>query len=95
MATLPSYAVPALVAEVSRLMIEHPMADAVIEEIDGRRIQVDGHWLVDFASCNYLGLDLDLEVITQVPAYLAAGAPIPAGPGRSPAPSPTGGSSRC
>ena len=71
MATPPSYAVPDLVAEVSRLMIEHPMADAVIEEIDGRRIQVDGHWLVDFASCNYLGLDLDLEVITQVPAYLA------------------------
>jgi 8-amino-7-oxononanoate synthase len=71
LATPPSYAVPDLVAEVSRLMIEHPMADAVIEEIDGRRIQVDGHWLVDFASCNYLGLDLDLEVITQVPAYLA------------------------
>jgi 8-amino-7-oxononanoate synthase len=47
------------------------MADAVVEEIDGRRIQVDGHWLVDFASCNYLGLDLDLEVINQVPAYLA------------------------
>jgi len=47
------------------------MADAVVEEIDGRRIQIDGHWLVDFASCNYLGLDLDLEVIAQVPAYLA------------------------
>src|SRR5215203_2258951 len=47
------------------------MADAVVEEIDGRRIQIDGHWLVDFASCNYLGLDLDLEVIAQVPASLA------------------------
>src|SRR5215208_3040513 len=52
-------------------MVEHPMGDAIVEEIDGRRIQVDGHWLVDFASCNYLGLDLDLEVIAQVPAYLA------------------------
>ena len=40
------------------------MGDAIVEE-------VDGHWLVDFASCNYLGLDLDLEVIAQVPAYLA------------------------
>ena len=70
--TIPAaYTVPPLVAEVSRLMVEHPMADAVVEEIDGRRIQVDGHWLVDFASCNYLGLDLDLEVIAQVPAYLA------------------------
>jgi 8-amino-7-oxononanoate synthase len=63
--------VPPSLAEVSRLIVEHPMADAVVEEIDGRRIQVDGHWLVDFASCNYLGLDLDLEVIAQVPAYLA------------------------
>jgi len=52
-------------------MVEHPMGDAIVEEVDGRRIQVDGHWLVDFASCNYLGLDLDLEVIAQVPAYLA------------------------
>jgi 8-amino-7-oxononanoate synthase len=66
-----TYSVPALVAEVSRLIADHPMADAVVEEIDGRRIRVDGHWLVDFASCNYLGLDLDLEVMAQVPAYLA------------------------
>jgi 8-amino-7-oxononanoate synthase len=66
-----TYTVPPQVAEVSRLMAEHPMGDAVVEEIDGRRIQVDGHWMVDFASCNYLGLDLDLEVIAQVPAYLA------------------------
>jgi 8-amino-7-oxononanoate synthase len=69
--TIPAaYTVPPLVAEVSRLILEHPMADAVVEEIDGRRIRVDGHWLVDFASCNYLGLDLDREVIDQVPGYL-------------------------
>jgi 8-amino-7-oxononanoate synthase len=68
---VPSYAVPEPVAEVARLMAEHPMGDAVVDQVDGRRIQVDGHWLVDFASCNYLGLDLDLEVIGQVPAYLA------------------------
>jgi 8-amino-7-oxononanoate synthase len=66
-----TYTVSPQVAEVSRLMVEHPMGDAVVEEVDGRRIQVDDHWLVDFASCNYLGLDLDLEVIAQVPAYLA------------------------
>jgi 8-amino-7-oxononanoate synthase len=65
-----AYTVPAMVAEVSRLIREHPMADAVVEEIDGRRIRVGGHWLVDFASCNYLGLDLDPEVIAQVPGYL-------------------------
>jgi 8-amino-7-oxononanoate synthase len=66
-----TFTVPPQVAEVSRLMVEHPMADAIVEEIEGRRIRVDGHWLVDFASCNYLGLDLDLDVIAQVPAYLA------------------------
>ena len=66
-----AYTVPPRVAEVSRLILEHPMADAVVEEIDGRRIRVGHHWLIDFASCNYLGLDLDPEVIAQVPGYLA------------------------
>ena len=46
------------------------MSDAVIEEIDGRRIRIGEQWLVDFASCNYLGFDLDREVIDAVPAYL-------------------------
>lgn len=35
--------------------------------IDGRRIQVsDNHWVIDFASCNYLGLDLDPEMEVDV-----------------------------
>jgi 8-amino-7-oxononanoate synthase len=34
-----------MVAEVWRLIREHSMADAVVEEIDGRRIRVGGHWL--------------------------------------------------
>jgi 8-amino-7-oxononanoate synthase len=70
--TIPfGYVVPGMVAEISRLMAHHPMGDAVVEEIDGRRIRVGRQWLVDFASCNYLGLDLDPEVIAQVPGYLA------------------------
>jgi 8-amino-7-oxononanoate synthase len=48
------------------------MLDAVIDEIDGRMIRIGDHWLADFASCNYLGLDLDREVIEAVPAYLDA-----------------------
>ncbi|GIJ44971.1 2-amino-3-ketobutyrate CoA ligase [Virgisporangium aliadipatigenens] len=36
--------------------------DQVIEEVDGRRIRIGDRWLVDFASCNYLGLDLDPAV---------------------------------
>ena len=46
------------------------MTDAVIEEIDGRMIRIGDRWLADFASCNYLGFDLDREIIDAVPGYL-------------------------
>src|SRR3954454_8382168 len=36
--------------------------DQVIDEIDGRRIRIDGRWLIAFASCNYLGFDLEPEI---------------------------------
>ena len=48
------------------------MMDAVIEEIDGRMIRVGDQWLADFASCNYLGFDLDPEIIQAIPAFLEA-----------------------
>src|SRR4029077_15298571 len=44
----------------------HPIAPAVIEEIDGRMIRVGDRWLADFASCNYLGFDLDRQIIDAV-----------------------------
>ena len=43
-----------------------PMIDAVIEEIDGRRIRVGDRWLIDYASCNYLGFDLEPEIIDAI-----------------------------
>jgi 8-amino-7-oxononanoate synthase len=46
------------------------MVDAVIDEIDGRQIRIGDQWLTDYASCNYLGLDLDEEIIEAVPEYL-------------------------
>ncbi len=46
------------------------MMDAVIEEIDGRMIRIGDRWLADFASCNYLGFDLDPEIIAAVPGLL-------------------------
>ena len=58
-------------ADLARLQFEHPMVDAVIDEIDGRMIRIGDRWLADFASCNYLGLDLDREVIAAVPDYLS------------------------
>lgn len=33
--------------------------NVVVDEIAGRELRVGDHWVVDFASCNYLGLDLD------------------------------------
>jgi 8-amino-7-oxononanoate synthase len=58
--------------DLSELRAAHPMMDAVIEEIDGRMIRVGDKWLADFASCNYLGFDLDREIIEAIPAHLDA-----------------------
>jgi 8-amino-7-oxononanoate synthase len=60
------------VRDIESLRAAHPMMDAVIDEIDGRMIRVGDQWLADFASCNYLGFDLDPEIIAAVPAFLEA-----------------------
>ena len=57
-------------ADLTRLKDSHPMLDAVIEEVDGRRIRVGSQWLADFASCNYLGFDLDREIIDSISGYV-------------------------
>jgi 8-amino-7-oxononanoate synthase len=61
----------ATVADLAHLKDSHPMLDAVIAEQIGRRIRIGDHWLCDFASCNYLGFDLDQEIIDSIPAYIA------------------------
>ena len=58
--------------DIGALRASHPMMDAVIDEIDGRMIRVGDQWLADFASCNYLGFDLDPEIIQAIPAFLEA-----------------------
>jgi 8-amino-7-oxononanoate synthase len=82
--TRPPRAVPALsrkpwlehwldtVRDLKDLATTHPMMDAVIDEVDGRMIRVGDRWLADFASCNYLGFDLDRDIIEAVPAALDA-----------------------
>ena len=57
-------------ADLARLQYSHRMVDAVIDEQVGRDIRIGDHWLADFASCNYLGFDLDPEIIDAVPEYL-------------------------
>jgi 8-amino-7-oxononanoate synthase len=58
------------VRDIETLRAAHPMMDAVIDEVDGRMIRVGEQWLADFASCNYLGFDLDPEIIQAVPEFL-------------------------
>src|ERR1043165_7774099 len=56
--------------DLAELERSNPMSDAVIDEIDGRMIRIGDQWLSDFASCNYLGFDLEREIIESVPAAL-------------------------
>jgi 8-amino-7-oxononanoate synthase len=57
--------------DLAELERSNPMSDAVIDEIDGRMIRIGDQWLADFASCNYLGFDLDKQIIDAVPEALA------------------------
>lgn len=57
-------------ADLAQLQFDHPMLDAVIDEQVGRDIRIGEQWLADFASCNYLGMDLDPQIIEGVHAYL-------------------------
>jgi 8-amino-7-oxononanoate synthase len=53
-------------AMLAQLQASNPMLDAVVDEVRGRRIRVGEQWLADFASCNYLGFDLDPEIAGSI-----------------------------
>ncbi|CAL9358884.1 8-amino-7-oxononanoate synthase [Streptomyces sp. enrichment culture] len=53
-------------ADLEHLRRTSPMSDAVLDEVRGRHIRSGDHWLIDFASCNYLGFDWDPEVMDAV-----------------------------
>ncbi|MFF7408732.1 aminotransferase class I/II-fold pyridoxal phosphate-dependent enzyme [Streptomyces lydicus] len=52
--------------ELERLRQTNPMCDAVIDEVEGRHLRSGKRWLIDFASCNYLGFDLDPEIMDSI-----------------------------
>src|SRR5256714_4041858 len=61
-------------ADLARLKDRTPFYDAVIDEQDRefpRRIRIGDKWLADFASCNYLGFDVEPEIMAA-PAELIA-----------------------
>src|SRR5437762_4957426 len=49
-----------------RMLQRKGLWDQVVDEVDGRLIRIGSRWLIDFASCNYLGLDLDPEIIASI-----------------------------
>ncbi|MFE9600024.1 aminotransferase class I/II-fold pyridoxal phosphate-dependent enzyme [Streptomyces hokutonensis] len=53
-------------AELAHLRRTSPMCDAVLDEVRGRHIRSGDHWLIDFASCNYLGFDWDPEIMDAI-----------------------------
>ena len=44
-----------------------PQLGTVVSEQDGRNVKIDGRWYADFASANYLGLDLHPAVQASIP----------------------------
>lgn len=53
----------ALIREMFRRMKQYNMT---AEAIEGRQIKIGGQWVTDFASCNYLGFDLDKDIHVDV-----------------------------
>ncbi|MFT3712966.1 MAG: pyridoxal phosphate-dependent aminotransferase family protein [Archangium sp.] len=52
--------------QLLQLLETGKLYDNVATEIRGRKIQVHGKWLDDFASCNYLGFDLREDIMATV-----------------------------
>lgn len=50
-----------------RVFRQIPQLGAVVSEQDGRNVKIGGRWYSDFASANYLGLDLHPEVLASIP----------------------------
>src|SRR5829696_6493792 len=50
-----------------RMVRQIPQLGVVVSEQDGRYLKVAGRWYSDFASANYLGLDLHPAVLASIP----------------------------
>jgi acyl transferase domain-containing protein/7-keto-8-aminopelargonate synthetase-like enzyme/acyl carrier protein len=57
--------------DLQQLATQIPQLFTVADRQDGRRVLCGGRWRLDFASCNYLGLDLHPEVMAAIPPAVA------------------------
>lgn len=53
-------------ADFNDVSAEVPQIHATVTEQVGRKLRIEGRWVYDFASCNYLGLDLHPEVMAAI-----------------------------
>jgi len=53
-------------ADIRTVLEMSPMFDAEAKEIKRRKIKFGDKWFADFASCNYLGFDLNDEIIESI-----------------------------
>jgi 8-amino-7-oxononanoate synthase len=51
---------------IHEVLQSSPMFDAQAMEVRGRQIRFGDRWFSDFASCNYLGFDLETDIIETV-----------------------------
>jgi acyl transferase domain-containing protein len=66
--TSTSYSLPSTVdtTDFHSAAADIPQIHAVVTEQQNRKLKVGDKWVFDFASCNYLGLDLHPEVMAAV-----------------------------
>jgi myxalamid-type polyketide synthase MxaB len=57
--------------KIYQLVAQIPQAYAIADKQQGRQVKIGGRWRIDFASCNYLGLDLHPEVMAAIPPAVA------------------------
>lgn len=61
-----------ITASLTALEKSLPQTYCTVEAQKGRDVLIDGRWIADFASCNYLGLDLHPDVMRAIPEALEA-----------------------
>jgi 7-keto-8-aminopelargonate synthetase-like enzyme len=61
----------AIRSEMRELAREIPQCYAQADDQRGRQLLIGGRWRTDFASCNYLGFDLEPEISAAIPKAVA------------------------
>ncbi len=56
----------AMRAEIREAMLQIPQCYAEAEDQHARQVLIGGRWRCDFASCNYLGFDLEPEIMSAI-----------------------------